>query len=60
MTLTDIDGIKVDVNADVITGLQTLRKGGRVCTAVCVPKSVFYVVESPAEIMSMIDKEKTE
>ena len=59
MILTDIDGIKVDVNADVITGLQTLRKAGRVCTAVFVPESVFYVVESPAEIMRLIRKEKT-
>jgi len=58
MKLTDIDGIIVDIDADVIIGMQTKRKAGGICTEISVPGGGFCVKETPAEIIKRIREEK--
>ncbi len=58
MKLTDIDGIIVDIDADVITGMQTKHKAGGICTEISVPGGGFCVKETPAEIIKLIREEK--
>ena len=58
MKLTDVDGIIVDIDANVITGMQTKRKTGGICTEISVPCGGICVKETPAEIIKLIKEEK--
>ena len=58
MKLTDIDGIIVDIDSDVITGMQTKRKACGLVTEISVPCGGFCGKETPAEIIKLIKEEK--
>lgn len=58
MKLTDVDGIIVDIDADVITGMQTKRKAFGLVTEISVPCGGICVKETPAEIIKRIKEEK--
>lgn len=58
MKLTDVDGIIVDIDAEVITGMQTKHKAGGICTEISVPCGGICVKETPAEIIKRIKEEK--
>ena len=58
MKLTDVGGIIVDIDADVITGMQTKRKACGLVTEISVPCGGICVKETPAEIIKLIKEEK--
>ena len=58
MILTDIDGIKFELDANMINGLQSKHKAGMRCTEVStIMKDSLLVKETPAEIIALIRKE---
>jgi hypothetical protein len=59
MILTDIDGIKFELDANMVDGLLSKRKAGMRCTEVStIMKDSLLVKESPAEIIALIRKEQ--
>ena len=59
MTLTDIDGIKFELDANMINGLLSKHKSGMKCTEVStIMKDSLLVKETPAEIIALIRKEQ--
>jgi hypothetical protein len=59
MILTDIDGIKFELDANMVDGLLSKRKAGMRCTEVStIMKDSLLVKESPAEIIGLIRKEQ--
>ena len=59
MLLTDIDGIKFELDANMINGLQSKHKSGMKCTEVStIMKDSLLVKETPAEIIAKIREEK--
>jgi hypothetical protein len=59
MILTDIDGIKFELDANMVDGLLSKRKAGMRCTEVStIMKDSLLVKESPTEIIALIRKEQ--
>lgn len=59
MILTDIDGIKFELDANMINGLLSKRKSGMICTQIStIMNDSLLVKETPAEIINMIRKEQ--
>lgn len=59
MILTDIDGIKFELDANMINGLLSKHKAGMKCTEVStIMKDSLLVKETPAEIIAKIREEQ--
>ena len=60
MLLTDLDGIKFELEHIMITHLRTCKRIGGNCTEVRTRMNDYLLVkETPAEIMKMISKERS-
>ena len=60
MILTDIDGVKFEIDPLMINGFISKRKDGMICTEVStIMHDTLLVREKPAEIYSMIVKERS-
>lgn len=59
MILTDIDGIKFELDANMVDGLRSKHRAGMKCTQIdTIMNDSLLVKESPAEIIAKIRKEQ--